>query len=61
MRTFVEWRTTYGIADPCMDELRAAVLAECEKPATTPEQQSRLRALAELIRAEQRRCEEHAA
>lgn len=61
VRTFLEWRIQYGIDDPCMDELRAAVLAESENPSLTIESRSRLIAFADLIQPERQRSVDHAA
>jgi hypothetical protein len=56
MQTFFLWRARYGLADDCMDELRAAVLADSEREPLTGEQRRRLRLLAQLIEDERRRA-----
>lgn len=61
MQTFFEWRARYGLADDCMDELRAAVLVDSERESLTEEQRRRLRLLAQLIEDERRRVLHHAA
>lgn len=61
IQTFFEWRARYGLADDCMDELRAAVLVESERESLTGEQRRRLRLLAQLIEDERRRSVDRAA
>ena len=56
MQTFFEWRARYGLADDCIDELRAAVLADSEAESLTEGQRRRLRLLAQLIEDERRRA-----
>jgi len=55
MQTFFEWRARYGLADDCMEELRAAVLVDSERDSLTNEQRRRLQLLAQLIEDERRR------
>ena len=55
MQTFFEWRARYGLADDCMEELRAAVLADSDGASLTEQQRCRLRLLAQLIEDERRR------
>ena len=60
-QTFFEWRTRYGLADACMDELRAAMLVDSERESLTQEQRRRLLLLAQLIEDEHRRALDYAA
>jgi hypothetical protein len=53
VRAFLEWRLQYGMEDPCMQELHAAVLAEREKLTLTDVQRAQLLALADRIVREQ--------
>lgn len=56
MQTFFEWRARYGLADDCMEELRAAVLVDSERESLSADQRRRLRLLARLIEDERRRA-----
>jgi hypothetical protein len=56
LQTFFEWRARYGLADACMDELRAAMLVDSERESLTQGQRRRLRLLAQLIEDEHRRA-----
>ena len=61
LQTYLEWRDRYGLRDACMEELLAAVLAECERvPATRPVHGD-LQSLANTIEAELRAAQEAAA
>jgi hypothetical protein len=61
LQTYLEWRDRYGLQDACMEELLAAVLAECERvPATRPVYGA-LQSLAHTIEAELRAAQEEAA
>jgi hypothetical protein len=61
LRTYREWRYVYGLDDPCIDELKAAIVAECAREALTLEQRDRLECLVRLIDREQRQAMEQAA
>ena len=61
LQTYLEWRERYGLQDACMEELLAAVLAECEGTHTTRRLQSDLRSLAQTIEGELRAAQESAA
>lgn len=61
LQTFFEWRARYGLADDCMEELRAAVLVDSEKETLSEDQRRRLRVLAQLIEDERRRVLDFAA
>lgn len=60
-RTYLEWRSSYGLGDECMDELHAAIMAECERAPLSDTQRARLQALAQRIRADQQAFSELAA
>jgi hypothetical protein len=61
LQTYVEWRDRYGLQDACMEELLAAVLAECERVPVTRHLHGDLRSLAHTIEAELRAAQEAAA
>jgi hypothetical protein len=61
LRTYREWRYVYGLHDPCIDELKAAIVAECARETLTLEQRDRLECLVRLIDREQRQALEQAA
>ena len=51
--TYRDWRYDYGINDPCINELKAAIIAESERESVTPDQRIKLQSLARLIEHEQ--------
>jgi hypothetical protein len=53
LQTYREWRYAYGLNDPCIDELRAAILVESERDALPITVRDRLETLACLIKREQ--------
>jgi hypothetical protein len=53
LRTYHEWRDIYGMQDPCIDELRLAILAESERDSLSVQQRDRLEWLVRMIRREQ--------
>ncbi len=53
LETYRDWRYEYGINDPCINELKAAILVESERESVTPDQRTKLRSLARLIEHEQ--------
>jgi hypothetical protein len=53
LRTYHEWRTTYGLQDSCINELRLAILAESDRDSLSVQQRDRLEWLARMIRREQ--------
>ena len=61
LRTYREWRYVYGLHDPCIDELKAAIVVESAREALTLEQRDRLECLVRLIDREQRQAMEQAA
>lgn len=61
LQTYLEWRDRYGLQDACMEELLAAVLAECDRMHIARRLQSDLRSLAYTIEAEMRAAQESAA
>lgn len=61
LQTYLEWRDRYGLRDACMEELLAAVLAECERMPATRRLHGDLRSLAHTIEAELRAAQEAAA
>lgn len=61
LQTYLEWRERYGLQDDCMEELLAAVRAECERVHTARHLQGNLRALAQMIETELRVAQEAAA
>ncbi len=61
LRTYREWHLVYGLNDPCIDELRAAILVDSERDTLPIEQRDRLERLARLIRREQELLVERAA
>lgn len=61
LRTYAEWRMRYGLQDPCMDELVAAIRAESEQRHASAGDRDRLRQLAFLIEGEVQAAMERAA
>lgn len=61
LQTYLEWRDRYGLQDACMEELLAAVLAECERMPATRHLHSDLKSLAHTIEADLRAAQEAAA
>jgi hypothetical protein len=53
LETYRDWRYDYGINDPCINELKAAILAESERESLTTDQRVKLQSLARLIEHEQ--------
>ena len=53
LRTYREWRYVYGLGDPCIEELKAAILADSERSALAIDQRDRLEILLRLIEHEQ--------
>lgn len=51
-QAYFEWRTAYGLSDTCMGELLAALRVEADAPSISPEQRTRLNALARMIEME---------
>lgn len=61
LQTYLEWRERYGLQDDCMEELLAAVRAECERVHPSRHLQSNLRSLAQMIEMELRAAQDAAA
>ena len=53
LRTYREWRYVYGLHDPCIEELKAAILADSDRGALAIDQKDRLEILLRLIEHEQ--------
>jgi hypothetical protein len=53
LRIYREWRYVYGLRDPCIDEIKAAIVVESESDALSIEQKDRLDVLLCLIEREQ--------
>jgi hypothetical protein len=51
--TYRDWRYDYGINDPCINELKAAIMAVSERESLEPDQKIKLQSLARLIEHEQ--------
>jgi hypothetical protein len=54
LRTYREWLYIYGIDDPCIDELKAAIAVECARETHSIAQRDRLEILLRLIERDQR-------
>jgi len=61
LRTYREWRDLYGLGDPCIEELKAAISLDSERDSHTIPQRDRLEMLVLLIEREQARHWEFAA
>ncbi len=61
LQTYRQWRNLYGMADACIEELKAEILEACEEPSMTIEHREKLFSLAQLIELEQDMDAERAA
>jgi len=53
LRVYREWRDDYGLGDPCIQELQAAILVEIDCESHGVAQRDRLEMLLRLIEREQ--------
>jgi hypothetical protein len=51
-RSYLEWRTEYGVGDAGMSQLVAAMKSEINSPSVSRDEAESLRKLAEIVEAE---------